>query len=298
MIVSTLTFISSDKEISSGIPESVSIESNIPSTIHFTLNGSMPTIDSPIYIFGIDLPTGRNSITLRAFGVDSNNTAGPILTQTFAPDTTKITVSRNISPEGIIANRADLDIDIPTGFDAEGAPARFVDIDPALLDIIHSDRGFEGINPGTQIVVNIPDPNTTPYPYDDNFHPFSTPEFAGSFNPYAMMIVIDNRLNNEIKLMPRAYGSSSNIYREFGGKRLRESPDNSTYVSGGFVKRFYNSRNNVMVSYYFDHSERRYVKNIQELPNNIPNTSIGGSTSTMPLVFKWLGRDGRQAGNR
>jgi hypothetical protein len=90
----------------------------------------------------------------------------------------------------------------------------------------------------------------------------------------------------------RPLGSLNNIYKEFGGKRLRESADDATYVSGGFVKRFYDAKNGIMVSYHFDHNESRWIKNIQTLPNNIP--TISGYTTTTPLVFRWLVR-GRQS---
>ena len=63
----------------------------------------------------------------------------------------------------------------------------------------------------------------------------------------------------------------------------------STYISGGFVKRFYDVNNNIMVSYYFDQNQGRYVKGIQELPSNIPQT-IGFNLSAQPLVFKWIER--------
>jgi hypothetical protein len=93
----------------------------------------------------------------------------------------------------------------------------------------------------------------------------------------------------------RPHGSLHNIYREFGGKRLREAADDAAYISGGFVKRFYDAKNNIMVSYYFDHNEGRYVKNIQELPSNIQNPDgIGVKTKGPPLVFKWIYR-GRQS---
>jgi hypothetical protein len=62
----------------------------------------------------------------------------------------------------------------------------------------------------------------------------------------------------------------------------------STYISGGYLKSFYDKKNNVMVSYYFDHNEGRYVKSIQDLPS-VPKT-IGGGTYTQPLIFQWLDR--------
>lgn len=291
MSVVTLTFTSSEEEISSGIPVSVTIEANIPATIYFTLDGTTPTIDSQIYVSPIELPTGFNSITLSAFGIDSEDESGPILTQLFAPDVTRINVARFIGAEGIVVDRYDYGDDIPTGFDADNQPARFIDADPTEYDFIVSDTDHQGQGEGLLIRVKVLDEETNPSLEDDNFEPFSTPEHAEFFNPTARMILIDNRVENDIKIIPRPYGSLYNIYKEFGGKRLRE-PE-ATYVSGGFVRRFYDAKNRVMVGYYFDHNEGRYVKNIQELPDNI--FQFGGAIYGMPLVFKWLGREGRRS---
>lgn len=291
MSVVTLTFIKSEEEISSGIPERVTIESNIPATIFFTIDGSTPTTDSPIYISSVEFPTGVNSVILKAFGIDSSNEIGPTLIQTYAPDLTQIDIARFIGSEGLVVDRAGLGEDIPTGFDADNQPARFIDADPSEYEFLVSDSDHQGIGEGLLIRVKPIREETNPSFKDDNFEPFSTPEKAEFFNPTARTILIDNRLENDVKIIPRPYGSLHNIYQEFGGKRLRE-PE-ATYVSGGFVKRFYDARNKVMVGYYFDHNEGRYVKNIQELPNNIPG--FGGGLWTVPLVFKWLGRDGRQS---
>lgn len=286
MVVATLTFTSSDDEITSGVPRSVSITSNVPATIYFTIDGSTPSLSSPIYIDTIELPTGYTSVTLSAFGVNSDDEAGPILTQIYAADTTGITVSRHTNLEGIVIDREDEGPDYVYGYDADGEPNTFYDLEELELELVHKAQGYLGLEEGTQVEVNFPLPQDTAYPFDDAFVPFSTPEIGELFNPYARTIVIDNRLDNDLNVIPRPYGSLHNIQREFGGKRLRGTSD-AAYVSGGFVRRFYDAKNNVMVSYYFDHNEGRYVKNIQELPSNIPQT-LGGGNLAVPLVFRWI----------
>jgi len=251
MAIVILTFTASVEEISSGIPSQVTIDSNIPSTIHYTIDGSTPTLDSPIYIEPIDFPSNVNSVTLSAFGIDSENNQGYTLTQFFAPDTSRITISRNVGSEGIVIDRYDYGQDNPTAYDVDNAPARFIDIDPVDLNILQS-RGYQGIEEGTVVVVNVPLPIDTPSLLDNNFQQHSTPEKAELFNPYAKLIVIDNRQQNDIQLMPRPYGSLNNIYREFGGKRLRSTTDDAAYVSGGFVKRFYDQRNGVIAASFSD----------------------------------------------
>jgi hypothetical protein len=294
MAVITLTFEGSEEQITDGIPRYMTISSNVPTTIYFTLDGASPTDNSPVYSGQFEMPDGRTSVTLSAFGVDADGYESPVLTQIFAANTTRATVSRNTGAEGYVLSWADIGDDTPDGFDADGNIARFMDVDLETLDVIRSERGLLGIAEGTKVEVNYPDPEDTASLIDDGFVPFSTPEIGEEFNPYAKMIVIDNREENDINLTLRGYGSMHDVYREFGGKRLREAADDAAYVSGGFVRRFYDSKNNVMVSYYFDHNESRYVKNIQELPEGINANTIGTPAIGMPIVFKWIDR-GRQS---
>ncbi len=292
MAVVTLTFTSSEEEIVSGIPRYMTITSNVPSTIYFTVDDTTPTTSSPIYSGTFEMADGVNSVTLSAFGMDDDEASGPILTQVFAPDTTRATVSRNVGNEGFVINRPDMGPDYEDGFDADGEPARFIDVDIETLDVIRKTHGLAGIAEGTAVEISIPDPSTTSSLTDDNFVAYSTPEVAELFNPEARLIFIDNRLDNDLNPVLRPHGSLHNIYKEFGGKRLLEAADDAAYVSGGFVRRFYDGRNNVMVSYYFDHNENRHIKNIQALPEGIQTTDNMGvqANAGQPLVFRWMYR--------
>lgn len=289
MAVVTLTFLGSDIEIASGIPKFMTISSNIPATIYFTLDGATPTINSPIYIDTFEMPDNTNTILVSAFGIDGVGDPGSILTQSFSPDVTSITVSRYTGQEGVAVDRYDDETDNVIGHDADGNPIAYTDYDDGFigLRILRSDTGLYGMSEGTQIDVNVPDPSLTTTTSDDGFVPFSTPEIGELFNPEARVIFIDNRKDNDINIVLKPYGSLHNIYKEFGGKRLRESADDATYISGGQVRRFYDARNKVMVSYYFDHNESRWVRNIQDLPDNV-GTTVYADNSQHPLIFPWV----------
>ena len=286
MAVITLSFIASDEEIVSGIPRYMTIESNVPSTIYFTLDATTPTINSPVYISTFEMSDGVNSITLSAFGIDADGYSGAILTQVFAPDVTRITVSRNIVPEGIIVDGFDDLTNIEDGFDGSGNVVSFIDIPLIDLELIHSSEGRLGLADGTQIDIIKPSPEDTPYPFDDNFVAFSTPQNAQFFNPYAKTIVIDDRVDNDIRIINRPWGSMRSMSKNFNGQ-MEITGSDSTYVSGGFVKAFFDAKKNVMVSYYFDHNQTRWVKSIQALPSGITNV-FGFNQSGSPLVFRWL----------
>lgn len=285
MAVVTLTFTGSEEEITSGIPRFMTIESNIPATIHFTLDETVPTIDSPIYIDTFEMPDGKTSVPLSAFGIDSDGYSGPILTQIFSADQSQIDVTRNIGLEGIVVDRFLDPTNFIVGFDADGEESSFSDIPDIDLRQIHSSQGRLGIADGTQIEVLVPNPEDTPYPFDDSFQSSSRVS-DDLFNPLARTIINDERESGAIRVINRPWGSIRSLHRSgWGAQELRGT--DSTYVSGGFVSRFYDSNNNIMVSYYFDHNEGRYVKGIQELPS-IPNLVGFASQTGMPLVFKWL----------
>lgn len=297
MAIVTLTYTGSEEKIVSGIPKRVTITSNIPATIYFTLDGTTPTTSSAIYTETLDMPDNVNSVILSAFGVDSYDVSGPILTQTFAADVSRIDIARITGSEGFVVSRADTGDDTPDGFLADGeTPARFIDLSDDELDIIRSESGFEGIGEGTKIEVLVPDPSDTATYIDDDFTAYSTPEIAEMFNPTAKVIFIDTRKDNEVNPVLRPHGSLSDPYKEFGGHRIRNPADDATYVSGGFIKRFYDQKNNLMTSFYFDHNENRWIKNVQELPQNIVSTNNLGiqHNASMPLVFEWIYR-GRQS---
>lgn len=311
MSVILLTFIASEEEIVPGVPSLVTIESNMPSTIYYTIDGSSPTINSEIYIGPVQMPTYLNPIILQAFGVDSNDIAGPILIQSFINISIVPSGPKKPKTNGNIIDREWIGPHFLDGYTAgpetnDLAPinvAEFISVDPDLIvdqEVTYA-KGFDGIEPGTKIEVGIPDlvnkyEGREGADQDTQFIEFVTTEKAAYFNPYARYIVNDTRKNNEIQLIMRPYGSFENVYLEQGGQRLREVGDDACYVSGGYVKTFYSARSNTMVSYYFDHNEARWIKNIQTLPKGIKLPRfIGVNGRGQPLVFSWINR-GRQSG--
>ena len=299
MAVVTLTFIASVEEITSGIPQTVTIESNVLATVYYTIDGSQPTINSSVYIDHdpIEFPTDVDSVMLQAFGIGSDGYAGLVLAQTFAANTTRISVARNVGMEGFVLDREWIGPNIPDRYGADGYAAAFLDVNPDFLHMTATEKGYDGIEPGTIVEIGTPPLGTEGADMDETFVPFSTTQYAKYFNPYARVILIDNRKDNEVKIILRPWGSFEDIYKEFGGIRVRSSADEACYVSGGYVSRFYSAATKTMVSYYFDHNEARWIKNIQQLPSNIQMPrNIGVQASAgQPLVFPWIPR-GRQSG--
>src|ERR1035437_7026687 len=82
MAVINITLTESEEQIVSGIPRAISISTNIPSTIFYTLDGSVPTLFSDMYIVPITMPTASLSVILNILATNGIDTA-PILTETY-----------------------------------------------------------------------------------------------------------------------------------------------------------------------------------------------------------------------
>lgn len=267
----------------------MSIASNIPATIYYILFAGIPTIDSPIYIDTFEMPDGQTSVTLSAFGVDADGYISPTLTQVFAADASSVNITRHMGLNGVIVDEYDDPTNIQTGYDADGNPDGVTDIERIDLEEIHKSRGALGIAEGLKIEVGIPDPVDTAYPFDDDFQPFSDASDP-FFNPYAKMIIVDNRKDNVIRIINRPYGSMrTNAMDRNVWSRQELRGSDSTYVSGGFVRTMYSAKSNTMVSYYCDHNTNRWIKSINELPQNI-QANIGFNQTSVPSVFTWIGR--------
>lgn len=285
MAIVVLSFTGSEEEITAGIPQSMTIESNVPATIYFTLDGTTPTLASPIYIDTFAMPDGETSVSLSAFGIDADGYSGPIMTQVFAPDQTRIDKTRHVGLEGVVVDRFTDPTNIEVGYTAIGVVGTFSDIPRIDLREIRSSEGRLGIAEGTVIEIGTPPPSETPYPFDNSFQIASSPSDDPLFNPLALTITNDHRQDNPVQLINRPFGSMRNLAQDTWGHRELATTD-STYVSGGFIRRFYAPNSNTMGSYYFDHNTSRWVIGLQELPE-IPQT-IGFNQMSLPLVFRWI----------
>lgn len=300
MSVFSLTFVPSEDEWTSGVPKTVEIESSVPATIYYTTNGTIPNLDSFIYVGAISVPEGTESFILQAFGVDFSSNVSPILSYTFSANETQLASSRLIDGDGVVVDSFADQTNTVAGFNASGVPGTFIDVTEQFVfdNSIHSDRGVEGTRPGTLIKVNVPNPQDTPNFNDNNFQAESTTQYAATFNPFAKTISIDNRLQNEVQTVMRPWGSLENIYRETYGTRIIGSADDSCYISGGFVRKFYDRNKGIMTSYYFDHNEARWIRNTSEIPSNITPTMGIYANPQNTHVYLWIARWGnRQTSN-
>jgi hypothetical protein len=291
MAVITITATGLGPQLISGIPQLVSLSTNVPSTIFYTLDGSAPTILSMVYVSAILMPTNM-SVRLRAravSGLDYGN-----LDITFSTNSSDITYARRIDAYGI-GIAVDAYGVVPVLYDGYtpndslvvNVPTRYSDYPLIDLDIQFSKTGPDGIGRGTAII-NGPTIGGQPEIDERASSPNNQNVY---FNPRSMYVVIDGRDGYEdqsVYIINRAYTSLMDMTKYLQGKSLYE-PD--TYISGGHVKTFYTVKNGqgIACSYYFDGNTTRWVKSIQSFDPNIIPRGIGDRRqSGGPLVFKWI----------
>lgn len=292
MAVITISATNIGPELISGIPQLVSLETNIPSTIFFTLDGSVPTIASQVYLGAITMPTNA-TVNLRALaisGIDSGS-----LNIVFKPDVTDLKYPWRGDATfgaGIVVDAYNVANDFYDGYGLDAyrianLPVRFTDVDVPRFDIKLSRTGAGGEGYGTLLSVGFVSPKNT------ISVEASTPNGNNIFfNPRSLYITIDGRdgyqdqIHDGYMIINRPHTGTADPLRYLQGRMLYER---QPYISGGHVKTHYNYKTGIAVSYYFDHNETRWIKSIQNfnvlaVPMGLGlRRSVGG-----PLVFKWI----------
>lgn len=289
----TLTFTPSDTEIIAGIPESVEISTNQPATIYYTLDGTLPTLLSTVYTEAVALPTDENAVTLSAIAyyVDGYGSMVPsaILSNTYSTDQTDLDRTRWIFFEGVVYSYPGGQ-DIPFYYDINGDASYLIDVDPAELEFIDPSRTRLGEEVGTDNEVELVEPDETATLIDNEIPEFSTPNGDAPFRPSAKFILIDSRAGAEeqsVRLINGPYMSLRDSKRYFNGIDFYRLQGHN-HISGSLAKVHYNRQKGVLVAYYFDSAESRWVKSISDLETPTTPPNQGQIRITTPLVFKWF----------
>lgn len=287
MGIITISAIESDTQLVFGIPMLVSLETNIPAIVFYTLDGTIPTTSSDVYIEPIILPT-VSTVHLRAFAVSGFDKG--YLDITYSTDVTNIYISRRIEGygAGIVIDAYDVPDVLTDGYSIDDynivdIPIRSSDYELIDLEIQDSLTLFRmGIPPVSQLEeASAVDWTPTTPNYNNVF-----------FNPRSLYIIIDGRDGYEDQIISphviinRPWGSTRDSVKYLQGKEMFEP---QPYISGGHVRTHYNYQKGIAVSYYFDSNETRWIKSIQSFdPRTVPKNIGKRVQKGGPLVFKWI----------
>jgi len=289
MIVISLT--PSDKEIISGIPQTVEISTNIPSTIYYTLDGTLPTPLTSVYTEPIYLPTMSGMVTISAvaYYFDGYSVVpSAVLTHMYATDVTDLNRTRYVFFEGIVYSYPG-GADIPLYYDYDGNPIFYIDTPLSDLEIIEPSTNRDGQEIGTDTeVVRLP------YQYtgsiiDDAPPPFSSANNQEEFRSDARHILVDGRASAaarpSIDIINGPLMSLRDSRNSWGGVDYINL-GKSNYFSGSATRYNFDRDKNVIVFSYFDSNSCRWVKSIQDLPpapSDLPRPRYSS-----PHVYKWF----------
>lgn len=326
MSVISITITISDEQIVAGIPKNVSISTNIPAIIFYTLDGSIPTVNSTQYVGPIFLPVNQFIVILNIFATNGTDSS-PIITETYQTDMvdSNLRFSRNdtnqppgynlqglypygdngIQPGALFGNPANVGVTVdnpakpatPTGFDGQGNPTGFTN-NPYNLqnyNIVYSTQNAEG-ETGPNIG-NLPanTPLNPPQPLPPSVGPEQTIQtFTSSFDPKAFVIFQDASTENpnDPPIINREHFSLENDERARDGNAYFNTGLDAPPTSGTFLRSHYNSRTNTITYYYLDTWTNKWIISTQPyVPGGFDgNMSIAAVSPNAGagFVFEWL----------
>lgn len=324
MGVISVTVELSIEQVVAGIPRTVSITTNVPALIFYTLDGSVPTLFSTMYTGPIFMPTNALSVTLNILATNGTDTS-PIVTEMFitnmaegtnarlAHSGTNAAASSTIEdfypfgdnapqPNQEFTNPADAGItvdnpDLPataTGFDGAGNPVGFTNepYDITNYSIAYSTTNAEGETgpgigtlPAKSTIQSVPPP-----PEQSNINSQSM------FDPRAFVIFQDASTENpddppHINRMSY-FLENPEVARD--GNHFFSSGLDAPPVNGTFLRAHHNPRTNTITYYYLDTWTNKWIISTMPFqPNsfgaaNMSQQIAGSMHPGSKYVFEWL----------
>jgi len=317
----TISIEESPLQLLAGIPSTVTLDSNTPATIFYTLDGTEPTIDSLVALGPIDMPTDRAYVALRAFATDGMNYS-PIITQAYK---TNVVGGRN--PHDTAYTHSSTGATYPFGNQVEsGGCTTFGNTAGVIVDDqtdpTRQPDGYDGTGTGAGAGYYIPPKSkyevlfsetdeigqtgkgigTMPgrvlwvKPRNNNTQKQSTDMQKPLFDPKALVIFQDSSeeaYDPSVPKINRPYFDLEDQSKARDGSML--TIGDAITPAGSFVKAHYNPTHNTMTYYYYDNRVSRWI--ISKEPyhqNQNPTSNLAGIVTRssrgqgVGMVFKWI----------
>jgi len=324
MAVITITITESAIQLVAGIPKDITMSTNVPATIFYTLDGTTPTMSSSVAVGAIALPTDECSVVLKTFATDGVDTSATV-TQIFGPNivgdkkprskviglTTQPLPNDNPSqfgdpspnPEVRYGGIGGITVDapgvtgIPIGFDGTATGTYAAETDkpwrrsaPEGYDIRYSDKTETESGSG---IGTLPGQVTVVVPEKENTSPNANSKL---FDPHAMVIIQDGREEPEdpnIPLTNRQFFSLGNPEKIRDGMGYHTTGFEGSASTGSLVKPQYNPRENTYTFYYRDAETNRWIISIEPVKRSsnaqaINQMLLPSSGPGERNVYRWI----------
>lgn len=321
MSVISITITASTLELIAGVPKTVTITTNIPSTVFYTLDGTDPTTSSSVATGPISLPT-LNSVVLKVFATDGTNTSA-IITENYGttlvgdrlphdkitgidflgnqgpPFGSQVTqgTGRYQGTGGTTVDAPDV-TGTPAGFDgtATGTPSSETDLPLADYDFIFSEtnslgergRGIGTLPANATIIIPPAKVSLKQTGSNNSNNPF--------FNPRSLVIFQDSReqpYDSNISQLNHTTFNLDDPEKARNGAYYFTSALEGNIAYGSALRSHYNAREQTVTYYYRDSATNRWI--ISKVPfspkdPDLFNYSrmVFGRDSGVGKVFKWI----------
>jgi hypothetical protein len=318
MSVICITITQSAEQVVSGIPKTVSVTTNIPATIFFTLDGSVPNLFSTMYVGPIFIPYNQLVVNLQVFATNGT-ISSPVISECYQtnivngnarlPHAATTAQPGSIIPDSYpfgtppyqpnqgFLNPALSGITVfnpalpaqPTGFNYDGYGAGYSNkpYDTLNYQIIYGDTNAEGeMGYG---IGNIPGNVVVPVAPKV---PEETNQFKPTFNPKAL--VVFQNFNDEDPNDPPQINSQFfsmedvNVARD--GDYFFQSGTETVPPSASFIRSSYNPRTQEITCYYRDSFSNRWlISTAPYQPNRNPDLDLAAPVfGRNNKVFEWI----------
>lgn len=316
MPVISLTVTQSSSQTVSGIPDTITVSTNIPSIIFFTLDGSIPDTNSSVYINPIKLPTYLNAVTVNILATDGTSISS-LYSQTFTANlSTIVNITEGArfpqATQSDNGNSISENSLFPFGSIDSGSSVRYTGIgnsqntiyNESLPGTVSNGYNAEGLAASFSNEPLGPF-ETPPSPEDKNVTVIGingpteyVQAFSSNndklFNPKALVIYHD--ASNTDPLTPtiinRPHFSLENPEAIKDGILLSTHTLNSPTITGSFIKSHYNPNTGMMTTYYRDSSVNRWIISEWAFTPTAPNLGsfsniVFGRDSGSKHVYSW-----------
>lgn len=283
-----LTIEASQLQVISGIPEYITFETDVPSLVFYTLDGTVPESDSMIADGRVYLPSNLGSVTVTAVAISEDDNSD-VVTEKFST-LMQIDKVQNIGYEGIQILPAAGDYIVSLGFDEDGNPTQNSSIILDDLDIVPSNTNYLGLpidgqkdGKTTKSFINfIKDKTIVSHPYKTS--PNNNNVF---FDPKSKYIEIDGTTisameSQIVKIVNRPYGNFDPVSKGYN-EAMKQSEN---VITGNLVRSIYNPITGIYVSFYYESKDSRWIVSKQITDKKI--FTINFNSEKNRFVFRWV----------